>query len=476
MPRGPMGRLLSVLAPWVWRRLELAWDTPIEQLHLTPGSDASSGMMVSWATPSAVADPFVEHAGHRVMADTITYDGTSAFFHHAFLDGLAADSEHAYVVGHAGRIVSQPSMFRTAPAGSGRVVLTACGDLGVHGAAVGRPGTVNAARTVDLVGSLRPTVHLVAGDLSYAVGDQRTWDRWFNMIAPVARKVPWVPTLGNHEVELPAAIGGFGTDGRAWGRWGYAAYRHRFRLPDNGVTRLQGCFHTTRIGPVQVVALDANDVTAEPGANRGYTQGRQDRWLRDVLHRAAADESVGAIIVLLHQPAWSSADLHGSDMGVRDAWHRLFVEAGVRLVLQAHDHVYERTHPLDAAGDATDPGHGVVYITCGNGGQTLRSFKGRRPSWSAAREDHHVGVVRVSAEPGTDGLTLDVTALDLAGEIRDRVVIPPRVGTPVTEPVAAGADGPGLAALAGAGLLPLRARSHRDDPRVCTESEEPSDG
>ena len=40
---------------------------------------------------------------------------------------------------------------------------------------------------------------IFAGDLSYANGDNTTWDNWFNQIQPLAANKPWMYAIGNHE-------------------------------------------------------------------------------------------------------------------------------------------------------------------------------------------------------------------------------------------------------------------------------------
>jgi 3',5'-cyclic AMP phosphodiesterase CpdA len=310
-------------------------------------------------------------------------------------------------------------------------VFTAFGDHGLATPPPYTPDTREASRAIRMVQALSPAFHLHAGDLSYANGRRRVWDRWLRSIEPVARETPWMPCLGNHEMERPATEGGFSLADTASGPHGYDEYLRRFALPPNGTDDLDGAFYTFRWGGMRVVALDNNDVSTEFPANRGYTSGRQRRWIEQVLGDAARDPRVEAVVVVMHQPAFSSATMHGPDAGVREAWHDLFVRYGVTLVLQGHDHVYERSHPLDAAGDpAAD---GVVYITCGNAGLAEPGLVDPPPGWSAFRQDRWAGVVRVEVTPahGPDPATLVVShhAVDPTRPILDRAVVPARSRT-----------------------------------------------
>src|SRR5262249_53707014 len=160
--------------------------------------------------------------------------------------------------------------------------------------------------------------HIIVGDLAYANGDQTVWDRWFKMIEPMAQTTPWMPTIGNHEIEslaanvLPAPLAG-SAGGDAWGKWGYDPYRTRFSLPSNGLADLQNCFYTFRYGSVQFLFIDNNDVNTEIQGNIGYTGGRQKAWVDQTLAAARNDPAVDFIVVGMHQCAFSSSSKHGSD-------------------------------------------------------------------------------------------------------------------------------------------------------------------
>ena len=44
-----------------------------------------------------------------------------------------------------------------------------------------------------------------SGDISYARGYQAIWPSFFDQIEPVASRVPWMTTLGNHERDWPGS-------------------------------------------------------------------------------------------------------------------------------------------------------------------------------------------------------------------------------------------------------------------------------
>jgi hypothetical protein len=87
----------------------------------------------------------------------------------------------------------------------------------------------------------------------------------------------------------------------------------------------------------------------EPGTSfyiRGYSGGAQTAWLERTLASARSDPSIDWIIAQMHQIACSSSVIgNGSDLGIRQEWLPLFDRYQVDLVLNGHDHDYERSFP-----------------------------------------------------------------------------------------------------------------------------------
>lgn len=126
-------------------------------------------------------------------------------------------------------------------------------------------------------------------------------------------------------------------------------------------------------GNVGVVALDANDVSYEIQANFGHTGGKQTKWLEKKLAELRAAKGIDFVVVYFHHCAYSTSS-HASDGGVRAEWLPLFEKHQVDLVINGHNHVYERTDAIRGGevgrtvpvGGATDPTRdGIVYVTAG---------------------------------------------------------------------------------------------------------------
>jgi hypothetical protein len=82
---------------------------------------------------------------------------------------------------------------------------------------------------------------------------------------------------------------------------------------------------------------------------------------------------------------------HPASPMLRNTYHPLFEQYGVDLVLQGHNHNYERTYPIvfnstDLSNPIetstntttyTDP-DGQIFVTVGTGGKSVDSFDGKK--------------------------------------------------------------------------------------------------
>jgi hypothetical protein len=84
----------------------------------------------------------------------------------------------------------------------------------------------------------------------------------------------------------------------------------------------------------------------------------------------------------MHQPAMSTSDAGGSDLGIRQSWMPLFYKYGVDFVLAGHDHDYERSYVVHGTDSGTylrpsvvstdldkvNSDKGLVHLVIGTGG------------------------------------------------------------------------------------------------------------
>ena len=176
--------------------------------------------------------------------------------------------------------------------------------------------------------------------------DPWIWTSWLEMIEPSAARIPWMFATGNHEAELfSAQVAADASTVDAYGPLGYGGLAKRLDLPKTGPSSCPSVYGFS-YGNVGIVSLDANELCWEFQGLTGYSGGAQLRWLQERLTAWRRDPGVDFIVAFFHECAFSTCNGHSSDGGVRSALAPLFSRYQVDLVVQGHNHVYERTNPL----------------------------------------------------------------------------------------------------------------------------------
>lgn len=211
--------------------------------------------------------------------------------------------------------------------GVGSASIVVVGDVGWCGS---EAVTKTAALVDRIAGDL-----LLPGDIAYPHGTPEDFTRCFEPHYGRFRS-RFRPVPGNHEYDR-GGDGYFGYFGEAAGpsRLGYYAYR---------------------AGSWRMLMLNSA-VSIQRGSP-------QYEWVRQELQQAPAL----CTLVAMHHPFESSGD-HGATPAVRDVW-QLIHEAGVDVVVNGHDHLYERFAEQNADRRA-EPGRGVRQFTVGTGGAPL---------------------------------------------------------------------------------------------------------
>jgi hypothetical protein len=114
-------------------------------------------------------------------------------------------------------------------------------------------------------------------------------------------------------------------------------------------------------------------------------------------------------IMFFHHPLFSSARAHGSDLPLRRVLAPIFVRYNVSLVLQGHDHVYERVQPQE----------GIVYFVAGSGGKLRPGDLNRNSGFTAKGYDRDL--VFMAAEIIDDNLYFN--AISRTGAVVDSGIV-----------------------------------------------------
>jgi len=114
----------------------------------------------------------------------------------------------------------------------------------------------------------------------------------------------------------------------------------------------------------------------------------QEQWLAKDL----TDYRKPCTIAYFHRPLFSSG-VHGASVSMRRLWDILYAN-NVDLVLNGHDHDYERFDPQTPAG-VKDTARGITQIVAGTGGGALTGFRSRPMANSATRVQGRFGVLTI---------------------------------------------------------------------------------
>jgi len=126
--------------------------------------------------------------------------------------------------------------------------------------------------------------------------------------------------------------------------------------------------------------------------------------------------------------------LHNASGVLRDAYHPLFDKYGVDLVLQAHNHNYQRTYPLrynpdrpstpeidnTSTTDYSNRYRGPIFITAGTAGQDLYNFTGKAPN--IITQFSRNGFLNINVTK--NGTSLETSFIDNSnGQARDHFIV-----------------------------------------------------
>jgi hypothetical protein len=222
--------------------------------------------------------------------------------------------------------------------------------------------------TAALLDGIAGTV-FTAGDNAYESGTadefrdcyEPSWGRHRDRTWPAPGNHDWASDLAGYRAYFGDAAG---SDGVSWyardlGSW-------RVIVLDSSCSEVDGC---------------------DPSSPQGV-------WLAEEL---AANPSA-CTVAIFHHPRFSSGADHGDDPSVDPLWRALYA-ADVDIVLNGHDHVYERFAPQDPDG-REDRVRGIRQFTVGTGGRALDEFADPRPN-SELRVSVAVGVLALTLHPGS---------------------------------------------------------------------------
>lgn len=225
-----------------------------------------------------------------------------------------------------------------------------------------------AEATAKLIDKIPGTVFAV-GDLAYPDGSD---ERFANCYGPTwgRFKDRTRPAPGNHEYHNNGASG----------------YVHYFGAAAGDPTK---GYYSYDLGQWHILSL--NSECAQVGGCDAASEQR--KWLQQDLK----DRRAGCTLAYFHKPLFSSGLAHGNDVQVKPLWDILY-HAGADIVINGHDHDYERFAPQDPNGKA-DAEHGIREFVVGSGGKNSHRIFAAPVANSEVRNADTFGVLRLTLHP-----------------------------------------------------------------------------
>ncbi|HEY7226965.1 MAG TPA: metallophosphoesterase [Nitrososphaeraceae archaeon] len=245
-------------------------------------------------------------------------------------------------------------------------------------------------RTIDGMKKKNPELVIVLGDLSY----NKSAACWLNSIIPLDNNGRVKIAFGEHDIDRKLIR--------------YNSYMNHFNLTKP--------YYSFNYQNVHFLALATAKNSIIPYRNGS----EQYNFVQEDLKNTRNNKSIDWIIVYTFRPLYSSVTEHYGDDVLPRTFHMLFDKYGVDVVLQAHNHNYQRTfplrynessffpqyHPIITDKDMSeykDP-NGTLFLTVGTGGERLYNFTGTVPYIANQFVSH--GFINVDIASSKKELTL----------------------------------------------------------------------
>jgi tartrate-resistant acid phosphatase type 5 len=175
--------------------------------------------------------------------------------------------------------------------------------------------------------------------------DSHWRDRFFLPYEEILRRVPFYPTLGNHDC------------GESEASSDLEVYLDNFFFPSGLPSQYYGFSYANF---ADFFALDSTGCTPSGDSVPQYLEtGEQFQWLKKELSASKAPWK----IPYFHHPPFTAGPTHAPRLKELQHFVRLFQDTGVEVVFNGHEHNFQYT--AKGSGSAGD----VTYVVTGAGGE-----------------------------------------------------------------------------------------------------------
>lgn len=321
------------------RTVAITWETPepTRAARVLIGDSPSAlepATGYSWTTPA----PEVGFGSNEPATS----------MHEVHVCGLEPGRTYYYAVGGGSpEILSAVQSFTTVPA-TGKITVGILGDA---------RDKVDVWQTVQRrMRDLSVNLQITTGDLVFTGTQQSLYDTWLGAIWKDPSAADKYITLGQQMMVMVA--GNHENDA--------ARFFGAFALP--GAGEFAETYASFDAGNAHFVVLDDQPLALLAG---GEHANAMLTWLKDDLAAADSNRDTIPFVVVVHHRGLFTTSSHADDSDVLDLraiLAPLYDASHVDLVVNGHDHAYERSKVLRAGADPrgapalADPGKGTVYV------------------------------------------------------------------------------------------------------------------
>ncbi|HEY3818963.1 MAG TPA: fibronectin type III domain-containing protein [Polyangiaceae bacterium] len=277
------------------------------------------------------------------------------YFHEVHVCGLTPDTTYFYQVGGGpagSEVWSATQSFTTMPATIPSEGIT----VGVFGDARDTVATWQAVHVrMKAVGVL---MSLVGGDVVDIGAEEPLYSQWLSGIWQYPSGSSTFLTLGQQYI-LPINGNHENDTATSFANWA---------IPGDGP--YAETYASFAVGSVHFTMIDDEQIAE---SNSGAEAQAQLAWVDQDLNAANGDRTNHPFIVVISHRGIFSTSLHSTDPDVlqaRTSLAPLYDKYKVDLVVNGHDHEYERTYPITNGNPPTvqPAGQGTTYVICAGAG------------------------------------------------------------------------------------------------------------
>ena len=323
----------------------LTWET---------GAQINAAQVRMGTSPSSLGDV---HKGYSWVIPPPSLDLTNnpmpANLHEVHVCGLTAGTTYYYQVG--GGVPGQEAWsavqsFTTVPA-SGPIVVGVSGDS--------RDDASVFQMVQERMRDAAVAMQLFSGDFVLYGASESLYQQWLDKAWKDPVDSSKFLTLGQQLI-LPVAGNHENSSAQFYGN---------FALPGDGPYAEE--FFSVDVGSAHILQFDDQSIAASPSSDEAKAALA---FIDADLTKAEGNRAAHPFLIAEHHRGEFSTSNHGGDSDVvaaRNALFPIFTKHHVDLVINGHDHNYERSQPITGdptAPTVTTPDQGVSYVVCAGAG------------------------------------------------------------------------------------------------------------